>query len=47
MPQDAIEDNIYEIHKQDDLTKDNVLKRYPRLELLYGNEEYGYYIKKN
>ena len=39
--------NKFEIHKQEDLTKDNVLERYPRLELLYGNEEYGYYIKKN
>lgn len=37
--------NIYEIHKQDDLTKENVLERYPMLKLLYGNDEYGYYIK--
>ena len=39
--------NRFEIHKQSDLTKENVLERYPRLKLLYGNEEYGYYIKKN
>ena len=37
--------NVYEIHKQDDLTKENVLERYPYLKLLYGNEEYGYYVK--
>ena len=38
--------NVYEIHKQDDLTKENMLERYPCLEYLLGNEEYGYYIKK-
>lgn len=38
--------NVYEIHKQDDLTKINMLERYPYLRLLYGNNEYGYYIKK-
>ena len=38
--------NIYEIHKQDDLTKENMLERYPCLEYLLGNEEYGYYVKK-
>lgn len=41
------EDNVYEIHKQADLTKENMLERYPELELLYGNEIYGYYRKKN
>ena len=41
------EDNVYEIHKQDDLTKENMLERYPELELLYGNDVYGYYKKKN
>lgn len=38
--------NVYEIHKQDDLTPTNVLERYPFLELLYGNSVYGYYIKR-
>ncbi len=38
--------NKYEEHKQDDLTPENVLERYPYLELLYGNKAYGYYIKK-
>lgn len=40
------EDNVYEIHKQADLTPENVLERYPMLELLYGNSFYGYYIKR-
>ena len=40
------EDNIYEIHKQPDLTPINMLERYPMLELLYGNNVYGYYIKR-
>ncbi len=40
------EDNIYEIHRQDDLTPKNVLERYPMLKLLYKNDKYGYYIKK-
>ena len=42
----ALEDNVYEVHKQPDLTPENVLERYPNLQLLYGNELYGYYIKK-
>lgn len=46
-PQDAIKDNIYEIHKQPDLTKENMLERYPSLKLLYGCDAYGYYIKKD
>ena len=40
------EDNIYEIHRQDDLTPQNVLERYPMLKELYKNDLYGYYIKK-
>ena len=40
------EGNVYEIHKQADLTPKNMQERYPELELLYGNEDYGYYIKK-
>lgn len=39
-------DNVYEIHKQDDLTPVNVLERYPELELLYRNSWYGYYIRR-
>lgn len=45
-PQDAIKNNIYEIHKQPDLTKENMLERYPQLKYLYGCDAYGYYIKK-
>ena len=41
--QGAIYGNEYEIHKQDDLTPELVLKRYPELHLLFGNDEYGYY----
>lgn len=44
--QGIVEGNVYEIHKQPDLKPENVLERYPELELLYGNEEYGYYVKK-
>ena len=39
------EDNIYEIHKQDDLTPNIIKERYPYLKLLYSNELYGYYAK--
>lgn len=45
-PQGIAEDNIYEIHKQDDLTNEIMLQRYPKLKLLYGDNRYGYYIKK-
>jgi hypothetical protein len=38
--------NIHETHYQPDLTE-NMLERYPSLELLYSNEWYGYYISKN
>lgn len=44
--QGIVEGNTYEIHKQDDLTPENVLERYPELELLYGNKDYGYYVRK-
>lgn len=44
--QGEVDGNIYEIHKQDDLTPSLVLERYPYLELLYGNSKYGYYIKR-
>jgi 2-polyprenyl-3-methyl-5-hydroxy-6-metoxy-1,4-benzoquinol methylase len=40
------EDNIYEIHKQADLTPKIMEERYPFLKLLYKNELYGYYIKE-
>ena len=39
------EDNIYEIHKQPDLTPKIMEERYPMLKLLYKNDIYGYYIK--
>ena len=45
LEQGICEDNVYEIHKQPDLTPENVLERYPMLKLLYSNDEYGYYVK--
>ena len=45
MGQDICEDNVYEIHKQPDLTPENVLERYPMLKLLHKNSKYGYYVK--
>lgn len=39
------EDNIYEIHKQADLTPEIMNERYPYLKLLYSNKLYGYYVK--
>lgn len=44
--QGIMEDNVYEIHKQADLTPSVMQKRYPSLELLYGDDKYGYYVKK-
>lgn len=44
--QGEVDGNIYEIHKQDDLTEEAMEERYPYLKLLFGNEGYGYYIKK-
>lgn len=43
--QDEYGGNVYEIHKQDDLTEENMLERYPMLKLLYADDLYGYYVK--
>ena len=45
-PQGIEEDNIYEIHKQDDLTDEIMKERYPYLKNVFKNEKYGYYIKE-
>ena len=45
MKQGIAEENVYEIHKQDDLTPENMLERYPMLKLLHNNTKYGYYVK--
>lgn len=45
-PQGEEGDNKYAAHQQDDLTPEIMLSRYPELKLLYGNDYYGYYIKK-
>ena len=42
--QGAFGGNPYEIHLQSDLTPMKMKNRYPLLDLLYGNNEYGYYI---
>ena len=39
--------NIYETHLQEDLTQEIMKQRYPFLNLLFGNEGYGYYINYN
>lgn len=47
MAQDGEEyGNSYETHHQPDLTPAVMNKRYPTLELIYGNEYYGYYVSK-
>ena len=38
------EGNVYETHLQPDLTKENMVERYPHLKYLMGDEGYGYYI---
>lgn len=45
LEQDIVDGNIYEIHKQDDLTDELMKERYPYLKLLYKNDLYGYYVK--
>ena len=46
MEQGEHEGNVHETHLQPDLTPENMLERYPDLELLYGNNFYGYYTNK-
>ena len=46
MEQGEYEGNKHETHLQPDLTPDVMNERYPYLELLYGNNYYGYYINK-
>jgi len=36
--------NIYEAHLQPDLTLEIMTERYPQLEMIYSNSQYGYYI---
>ena len=44
-PQGIEEGNVYEIHKQDDLTDEIMKERYPYLKCVYKNDLYGYYLK--
>lgn len=46
LEQDEVDGNIYEIHKQPDLTPKIMEERYPMLKLLYKNDIYGYYVKE-
>lgn len=45
--QGALYGNKYEIHIQDDLTKELFDKRYPGYEILWENDKYAYYHKEN
>lgn len=38
------EGNVYETHHQPDLTQKLMSSRYPSLKLLFGNQDYGYYV---
>lgn len=42
--QGEYEGNIYEEHKQSDLTREIMEERFPELYLLYGDNSYGYYV---
>jgi autotransporter strand-loop-strand O-heptosyltransferase len=46
MSQDTHLGNKYEKHLQEDLTPEVMRKRYPKLECIYSNASYGYYISK-
>jgi len=46
MEQGEYDGNKHETHLQPDLTPEIMEERYPELELLYGNNFYGYYINK-
>jgi len=47
MEQGEWEGNVHETHLQEDLTEDVMEERYPELDLLCGNNDYGYYIYQN
>ena len=44
MKQDAVGGNIYEIHKQNDLTHKVFIDRFPMMHNLFKNEHYGVYV---
>jgi hypothetical protein len=39
--------NVHETHLQPDLTPEVMASRYPELQLLYGDSNYGYYVNKH
>lgn len=43
-PQGTEFGNVYETHHQPDLTEQIFLQRYPQMNLLMGNHEYGYFV---
>jgi uncharacterized protein (DUF433 family) len=45
--QGIVNDNINEVHLQSDLTPENILERYPMLELVKKGNVVGFYKKKN
>lgn len=45
-PQDEYDNNEYQVHKQEDLTHEIFMERYPDFELLIRDEVRGCYIKK-
>lgn len=45
-PQDAVHGNPYEVHKQDDLTHEIFMERYPGFKRLLAFENYAYYIRE-
>ena len=48
MDQGVVDENVYEVHHQNDLTNEVVLKRYKNLNLLFKSNcyRYGYYINR-
>ncbi len=46
MEQGEYDGNMHESHLQTDLTIEVMMERYPDLKLLYGNNDYGYYVHK-
>lgn len=44
MEQGEYHGNIYETHLQSDLTLEIMSERYPQLEMIYSNTQYGYFI---
>ena len=46
MEQGEYDGNVYETHLQPDLTLSIMSERYPQVEMIYSNPQYGYFISK-